>query len=104
MRESQPLAVELEHTRIERLRQSILEPSTDDAFDQRGGRIGERGDDAHDPEPRGRETCQALLEQLVEVGRDRQILARSEDATPPLESRAELERKERVATRRLPDR
>ena len=39
MRESQPLAVELEHTRIERLRQSILEPGTGTVYsaEQMGG-------------------------------------------------------------------
>src|SRR5512144_3233528 len=101
MGEAKRLPVDLEDAGRERLCQAVVEPSTDDAFHDRHRRLDGGGHRLCDVEAGRGEPGETLLQQLVEVGRDRQALARSEYAALRLERVAELEREERVAAGRL---
>ena len=103
MGESQALPVQLEDPRGQRLGQTGIGTATDGGFHERHGRIGERGDGARGLERRGAEAVEARVQELVEVGRDRELLAGSERAASALERACKLEREEGVAARGLPE-
>ena len=97
MGEAQALPVELENPRAQRLVERSVEVRPDDRPDDGGGRVCERCDDARDLQGSNTERIDPSLEQLVEVGRDRQIVARAERAAPALKRGCQLECEERVA-------
>jgi len=103
MRESQTLALELENPRLKRLAEPGVAASAECRFHQSDGRLGERRDSAGDLERRSAEAGEARVQESVEVGRDRKLLAGSERAAPPLERGCELEREEWVAARGFPE-
>ena len=59
--------------------------ATDGGFHEGDGRIGERRDSARDLERRGAEAVEARVQELVEVGGNRELLAGSERAASALE-------------------
>ena len=103
MRESETLTVELEDPRVERLGEPGVEPSSECRLHESDGRVGERCDGARDFERRGSEAVEALVQEVVEVGGDRELLAGSERAASALERACKLEREEGVAARGFPE-
>ena len=71
MGEAQPVSVELENPSGKQLSQTCVEATTECRFRERGGWVGERGDDLRDPERRRPEAVEALVQELVEAGGDR---------------------------------
>ena len=80
MGEAQSLSVELENPRAQRLVERSVELRPNDRPDHGGGRLCEGCDDARDLQSSSTERIDPSLEQLVEVERDRQIVARAERA------------------------
>src|SRR5215203_6127150 len=103
MGEAQTPAVDLENPRVERLGESSLEACADGRLDQSYGRLGERRNGARHLERRRTKGGDPGGQQLVEVRRDRQLLAGSERPASALQGGRKLEREEGVAVRGLPE-
>ena len=80
-----------------------LVAGADRRLHERDRRLGERCDRGGDLERVGSDAVEAHAQELVEAGRNREILARRERAAAALERGRELEREERVAARGLPE-
>ena len=81
----------------------LVEASAQCSLHESQRRIGERRDRARDLERRRPERGEARMEQLVEIGGDRKLLAGSKRSTASLQRGGKLQREERVATRCLPE-
>ena len=103
MGEAQPLAVQLHDPGLQCVAEARRGVFVDRRLDEAHGRLGERGHDTRNRERLRAQAVEALVHERVEVGRDRQLLARDHPAAPALERSPELEREERVPSRRLPD-
>ena len=103
MDEPHALAVELENPCLERLGEPWVEAGTEYGFEKADGRVGERRDSAHELECHGAEAVDAGVQELVEVGRDRELLVGRERAAFALERGRKLEREEGVAVRGFPE-
>ena len=73
-------AVELENPRVERLGEPRLAASAERRFDEHDRRVGERCDRARDLECRVAEAFDPRVQELVEVGGNRELVARRECA------------------------
>jgi hypothetical protein len=96
MGEAELLAVEVQNRCVERLRQAAVEARADRSL--------HNGGNARNLERLGAETVDARLQELVQVGRDRELLPRSERpaSAPALERASQLEREEGVAAGGFP--
>ncbi len=102
-REAKTVSVDFEDPRVERPRQSTFGPTAGGRLDQTDRRTGERSNDPRDLEPCRAETIKALVHEIFEIRRDRQLRTRVDSAAASLECTCELEGEEGIATRRLPD-
>jgi hypothetical protein len=103
MREAQALSIQLEDPGSERLGQAGAETASDSRFHERHGRVGERCDCARDLERRGADTIDACAQELVQIRRNRELLAGSERGALALKGTCKFKREERVAARGLPE-
>ena len=103
MSESHPVDVKLEDPRVERFGEPWIAPRPERGFQERDGRVGQRGDGARDLERRRAEAVDARVQKLVEVRGNRELLAGRERSASALERVCELEREEGVAARGLPE-
>ena len=103
MGESDPLPVQLEDACRDALCQPRLVTGADHRLHERDRRLGERCDRGGDLERVGSDAVQTHAQELVEAGRNREILSGCERAAAALERGRKLEREERVAARGLPE-
>ena len=103
MGESEALSVRLDDACRESLGQPGLVTVPDDGLHEGHRRIGERCNGGGDVESLGSKRVETHVQQLVEGGRDGEILAGVERAASALQDGSELEREERIAPRRLPE-
>ena len=103
MRHPHAFTVELENPSGKPLGQAFLETGTDRLFHDGHGRIRERRDSLRNSDGRCPERVDALVQQLFQSRRDRQLCAGRERAASAPERRRQLEREERVAARGLPE-
>jgi hypothetical protein len=80
-----------------------VEASAERRLHESNGRMGERRDSARHLERRTAEAVDARVQELAEVGGNRELLAGSKRAASALERACKLEREERVAARGLPE-
>ena len=92
-----------------RIPASIASPSPVSArsaggrLDEAHRRVGERGNEPRHLEPGSPEAVDALVNELFEIRRNRQLLARTHPAASSLKRARELEGEERIPARRFPD-
>jgi hypothetical protein len=103
MGESEALSVGLDDVCCEGLGQPGLVTVADDVLHEGDRRIGERCNGGGDVESLGSKRVEAHVQQLVERGRDGEILAGLERTASALEGGSELEGEERITPRRRPE-
>jgi hypothetical protein len=103
VREPEPVAVGLQHPGVERVGQPQVSLAAHRGLDKGQGRLRERRHGTNDLARRAAETIEALLHELLQTRGKRKLLARDRASPPSLECASELEGKEGIAARRLPD-
>ena len=103
MGESEALSVHLDDARREGLGQPGLVTGADDGLHERHSRIGKRCNGGCDVESLGSERVETHAQQLVERGRDREILAGLERSALGVEGRPRARARRADYPRRLPD-
>jgi hypothetical protein len=76
MGKSQAITVQLEDPRGQRFGQTRFGTLSDGRFREWYRRVSHRGDGSRDREPRGADVTDARTQKLVQVGRNREFLAR----------------------------
>ena len=105
MHEAETLILDLDDPRFERLGESGFRASAGGFLDEAHRRFGEQGNDPGNLGAGSPESIEAVLNQVCEIRGDWQLRARIQMAAPAslLKRAHQLERKERIPARRLPD-
>jgi hypothetical protein len=102
MRERDAIAIDLEDSRLESIGEAAVSVRSGSELDEVDRRLDQCGDHTDDVRSGRTEDVEALEHEVLERGRDRQLLARL-DAAAPLDCARELEGEKGIPTRGLAD-